>query len=265
MPVERFLLMVSTLCFLGAFAAAAYRLLTGAYRKTWPHRILMAAGFAGQCAVLYLRGRELGRCPITTPWELLVFISWGIVLIYWLIGPAYRLSLLGVFTSPLVWLFQTIALAIEGTSRARPTGPIFSSVKPDPWLEWHATVSLLAYAAFALAATAGVMFLIQERQLKRHRLSPIFYNLPPLQNLAKGVIRLLTVGFVLLSIGIATAYLLATTPTPLKLALSWLVWSVYLGILLYQWLRGWPHRHLAGVATVVFLLPLGTLWVVSGR
>jgi ABC-type uncharacterized transport system permease subunit len=178
---------------------------------------------------------------------------------------AYRLSLLGVFTSPLVWLFQTVALGLEGTAKPKPGDTIFSGSRPDRWLEWHATVSLLAYAAFALAATAGVMFLIQERQLKRHRLSPIFYNLPPLQNLAKGVVRLLTVGFVLLSAGIATAYLLTRSPTPLKLTLSWLVWAVYLIILVYQWLRGWPHRRLAGLATIVFLLPLATLWVVSGR
>ncbi|MGI8603890.1 MAG: cytochrome c biogenesis protein CcsA [Verrucomicrobiales bacterium] len=265
MTAERLALMLSTLCFLGAFAAAAYCLLRGTYRKTWPHRLLMFAGFAGQCWVLYLRGRELGRCPITSPWELLVFVSWGIVLIYWLIGPAYRLSLLGVFTSPLVWIFQTIALGLQGAYTPQAGDPIFTKVRPDPWLEWHATVSLLAYAAFALAAIAGVMFLIQERQLKRHRLNPIFYNLPPLQNLAKGLVRLLTLGLVLLTAGIATAYLLEKSPAPLKLALSWLVWAVYLAILLYQWMRGWPHRRLAGVSTIVFLLPLATLWVVSGR
>jgi HemX protein len=261
----RLILMLSTLAFLGAFAAAAYRLLAGAYRKTWVHRVLMAAGFAGQCWVLYLRGRELGRCPITSPWEVLVFVSWGIVLLYWLIGPAYRLSLLGVFTSPIVWLFQTIALALHGTATRRPDDPVFSTARPDPWLEWHATVSLLAYAAFALASIAGIMFLIQERQLKRHQLSPIFYNLPPLQNLARGLIRLLTVGFILLSIGILTAYFLENRPALPKLMLSWLVWAIYLGILVYQWVRGWPHRRLAGVAAIVYLLPLGTLWIVSGR
>lgn len=266
MGLERWVLLASTLCFLGAFGAAVYQLLSGAYRKTWPHRLLMLAGFGGQSWVLYERGQLIGRCPITSPWEVLVFVCWGIVLIYWLVGPTYRLSLLGVFTSPLVWILQTVALALQGRFVRSPEDPIFDRVKPDPWLEWHATVSLLAYAAFALAAIAGVMFLTQERQLKRHRLSNAFFrNLPPLQNLARGILRLLLVGFALLSSGIASAYFLQTTPAPLKLGLSWLIWAVYLGILGYQWTRGWAHRRLAIAVALAFLLPLGTLWIVSGR
>ena len=106
---DRLALMLSTLCFLGAFAAAAYRVMVAPYRGTWPHHGLMLAGFIGQCWVLAIKGKELGRCPITQPWELLVFISWGVVMMYWLVGPAYRVSLMGIITAPLVWIFQLLA------------------------------------------------------------------------------------------------------------------------------------------------------------
>src|SRR5690606_34309648 len=102
-------------------------------------------------------GKELGRCPITTPWELLVFVRWGAVLLYWLVGPAYRLSLLGIFTAPLVWIFQVFALILQGTAELQPGDRLLTGVRPDPWLEIHATVSLFAYASFALAAMAGLM------------------------------------------------------------------------------------------------------------
>jgi ABC-type uncharacterized transport system permease subunit len=262
---DRLALMLSSLCFLGAFAGAAWRVMTAVYRNTWAHHTLMALGFVGQCYVLAVRGKALGRCPITEPWELLVFISWGCVMLYWLIGPAYRLSLLGIFTAPMVWFFQLVALILQGTVERNPSPEALAGLRPDRWLEWHATVSLLAYASFALAAVAGVMFLVQEHQLKSHHPSRVFFNLPPLQNLARGLVLLLTVGFGLLTVGIATAYLMEKSPSGLKLTASWAVWLAYLTILLFQWMRGWPHRRLAEVAALTFLLPLATLWIVSAR
>lgn len=85
-------------------------------------------------------------------------------MMYWLVGPAYRVSLMGIITAPLVWIFQVLALILQGTIPPQTGDSIFRApAKIDPWLEWHATVSLLAYAAFALAAAAGVLFLFQDR------------------------------------------------------------------------------------------------------
>lgn len=261
---DRLALMLSTLCFLGAFAAAASRVVAAAYRATWPHHVLMLLGFLGQCWVLALRGRELGRCPITQPWELLVFISWGVVMMYWVVGPAYRVSLMGIITAPLVWLFQILAIALQGTVAPRPGDSIFQTpTRIDPWLEWHATVSLLAYAAFALAASAGILFLFQNRQLKSGHPHRLIFNLPPLRNLGRGLVGLLHAGFALLSVGILTAYFMESRPTGLKLAASWTVWAAYLAVLAWHWRGGWPQRRLARVAALIFLLPLATLWIVS--
>lgn len=262
---DRLALILSTVCFLGAFAAAAYNVLAAPYRSTLIQHILMALGFVGQCAVLGIRGKELGRCPITSPWEVLVFISWGAVMFYWVIGRTYRLSLLGIFTAPLVWFFQVLALALQGTVEPGAGSLAFRGGKIDPWLEWHATMSLLSYASFSLAAVAGLMFLVQDRQLKSHRPSRLIFNLPPLSNLNRGLLGLLHVGFGLLTVGIAAAYFMERQPPAFKLTVSWGIWAAYLGILLFQWFRGWPHRRLAGVTAAVFLLPLASLWIVTSR
>jgi len=261
---DRLALMLSTLCFLGAFAAAAYRVMVAAYRGTWPHHLLMALGFAGQCWVLTARGRELGRCPITQPWELLVFVSWGVVMMYWIVGPAYRVSLMGIITAPLVWIFQLLALILQGTLPPKTGDAIFQTPsKIDPWLEWHATVSLLAYAAFALAASAGILFLFQDRQLKSGHPNRLIFNLPPLRNLGRGLTGLLQLGFGLLTVGIVSAYFMEKMPSALKLAAIWAVWAAYLAVLFHHWRRGWPQRRLAEVAALIFLLPLSSLWIIS--
>ena len=90
---------------------------------------------------------------------------------------------MGAFTAPLVFLIQTFALLapIDIPHQVR--------LPPNPWLEFHASMSMIAYGAFALACVAGVMYLVQERQLKTHQLHSFFYHLPPLTNLFAAITR----------------------------------------------------------------------------
>ena len=69
----------------------------------------MACGFAFQTGFLVLRGHALNACPLTNLFEVLIFLSWSMVLLYFVVGTAYRLSLLGAFTAPLAFLFQAFA------------------------------------------------------------------------------------------------------------------------------------------------------------
>src|ERR1700752_5431368 len=67
-------------------------------------------GFVFQTAFLSIRGHALGRCPLTNLFEVFIFLAWSVALIYILVGPTYRLSLMGAFTAPLVVLLQGFAL-----------------------------------------------------------------------------------------------------------------------------------------------------------
>ena len=141
-------------------------------------------------------------CPLTNLFEVLIFLSWSIVLLYFVVGTAYRLSLLGVFTSPLAFIIQAFALIVPLDS---PPGPR-ARVIAQPWLETHAAISIIAYGAFALACVAGVMYLIQERQLKTHRFRRLFFQLPPIADLAVAINRLIITGFILLTIGLLSGF-----------------------------------------------------------
>ena len=77
---------------------------------------------------------------------------------------------------------------------------------PNSWLEFHASISMIAYGAFALACVAGLMYLVQERQLKTHQLHSIFYHLPPLTNLFTAITRLLWLGFALYTAGLVSGF-----------------------------------------------------------
>ena len=260
MELDFLALLLSTLCFLGGFLYAVHQLRGRGRPKSIWNFLPNAAGFVFQCVFLYLRGQEHGRCPITNGFEILIFICWAAVMLFFVVGPAFRLSLLGVFTAPMVFVFQLVALVFSPDVSKDATA---TPVKVDPWLEIHAGLSLIAYGAFALACVAGVMFLIQERLLKRHKIGPLFRHLPPINYLSKAISRLFLIGLVFLSIGIAAAYGMIERPTGLKLALAYAVWFLYAALYCLQKLRGLRPRPIAWISVVGFCLPLVTLWVIS--
>lgn len=255
--MDKTLLAASTLFFFGAFVYVLIALRSRRERTPWSNMLLMGIGFALQCGVLHLRGQMHGRCPITSFGEVLIFISWSMVLLYFILGRSFRLSLLGLFTSPLVVALQGGALVylltMSGGDVPRPVENL------DYWLEVHASISLLAYGAFALASVAGVMYLVQDRLLKTHDLNALFYNLPPIRYLVKAIARLLAIGLLLLSVGIVSAFFMRVQPSAMHLGLSFAVWVGYAVLLgLYMAKRLGP-KQLAGGAAVVFALPLITL------
>ncbi len=252
--MDRLLLVISTFCFLFGFAYTMHALGARVYQASRLNLVAIGTGFLGQTAFLYLRGEALGRCPLTNRFEVLIFLSWSLVLFYLLIGPAYRLSLLGAFTSPLVFLFQSGALLLVADAPSKP------KLAPNSWLELHAAISVVAYGAFALACVAGVMYLTQERQLKTHHIRSIFYHLPPIRDLAVANARLIIVGFVLMTVGLGAGFKIgsAFTHSPLT-AWSVAVWLLYGVLAAMGGLRRISPRRVAWLSVGAFGAVLLTL------
>jgi ABC-type uncharacterized transport system permease subunit len=214
-------------------------------------------GFIFQTAFLSIRGRELGRCPITNLSEVIVFVAWSIALFYMVIGPAYRLSLMGAFTAPLVVLLQLFALLVPIDRRHDVRLPANS------WLEFHASISLVAYGAFALACIAGVMYLVQERQLKTHQLHSIFYHLPPLTDLFAAITRLLWWGFALYTLGLVSGFFVGGPLPWIQIAFATGVWVLYGLILQGRYLRWFAPKRVAALCIIGFSAALTLLWGIT--
>lgn len=250
-PMERLPLVISTICFLLGFAYTMFALGAGRYRPSRLNSVVIATGFLFQTWFLYERGHSIGRCPLTNLFEVLLFLSWSMVFLYLLIGPAYRLSLLGAFTSPLVFFFQMVCLIapIDVPSRLHSA--------PNPWLELHAALSVVAYGAFAMAGVAGAMYLAQEKQLKTHHLGSIFFQMPPISDLATAITRLLWTGFILLSVGMASGFAVGAAIDRRKLSWGVSMWGVYFAILMARRLG---PRRIALFSVAAFVLALTSLW-----
>ena len=129
----------------------------------------------------------------------------------------------------------------------------------------HASLILLAYGAFGLAAVAGVMFLTQEHDLKFHKLRAVLSLIPPIQRLEMITGRLVFAGFVLLTIGLAVG---GHLPRPAgahfygdpKVVWSVFLWVVYLGLLVSRWRFAQSGRRFAVGVIGAFAFLVLTFW-----
>jgi HemX protein len=255
--VDRYLLIVSTICFLAAVVHTCIEVRAGLFRPMRFNFVAIGLGFVFQTAFLAIRGHTLGRCPLTNLFEVFIFLAWSIALIYILVGPAYRLSLMGAFTAPLVVLLQGFALIAPMDIRH----PV--KLAANPWLEFHASVSLVAYGAFALACIAGVMYLVQERQLKTHQLHSIFYHLPPLADLFAIITRLLWWGFVLYTVGLVSGFFVGHPLPYIQVVCAAGVWVLYALILQGRHLQRLAPKHVAALSIIGFSAALTLLWGIT--
>lgn len=255
--MDRQLLIVSTLCY---FTAVIRTLLAVRNRIALHGRFnffAIAAGILFQTAFLYVRGHSLGRCPLTNLFEVFIFLAWSVALIYMVVGPAYRLSLMGAFTAPLVFVLQTFALL------APIDLPHQSRSPANSWLEFHASISMIAYGTFALACVAGVMYLVQERQLKTHHLHSIFSHLPPLTSLFDALTRLLWLGLALYSAGLISGFLTGGPLPRLKMVCAFGVWLFYAVILRGRHRHWFAPKRVATLCVLAFTAAISVLWAIN--
>lgn len=247
---ERWLLALATA--FAAFAAYnAWKALTSGHRSriTLP---LLGVTFILQLMALGLRGEMRGTCPLSDPGEILAFLSWSLVLFYLVVGPTYRLSLLGLFTAPVVVLLQLIALIPELMTR-HPE----HVAETNAWREAHAALSVLSFGALTLAAISGIMFVILDHMLKEKKLTGgLFNNLPSVHNLIDSTKRLLLIGLIVLTIGIIGGFLAPNMEVNLHLIIAALVWIAYATLVSVAYIRGLPPRKLAFASVFLFIASL---------
>ena len=244
------LLLALTLSAVAAVQGAGYIYKGVRSRLTLP---LMIASFIAQMAVLGMRSDLRGCCPLGDLGEILIFSAWSLTIFYVAVGSMFRLSLLGVFTAPLVTFLLAVA-TLPGMLDISPE----RVVEIDPWGESHAALSVLAYGALGLSAVAGVMFIVLNRQLKDAAFTTgLFKNLPPARELSSLVKRLLVIGFILLTSGLACGLMMEVEAGYGKhfvIAIGqWIAYGIFLLTIL---LRGMPPGKLSLISVILFVLSL---------
>ncbi|MEM0895408.1 MAG: cytochrome c biogenesis protein CcsA [Verrucomicrobiota bacterium] len=259
--MDKIYLGIATAFFLGGFIYSVIALKNGSFRPSRYNLAAMLGGLVFQTLFLGDRGRIHYACPVTTAAEMFVFIAWAMVIIYLVLGPTYRLSLLGVFTSPLVFFFQVPAL-LAGFDKVAAEAVADAKGPTNAWLETHIALALIAYGAFAMAFVAGIMFLVQDRFLKKGKLNGLFFHLPPIQNLSRAILLLVILGVALLAGALGSAYAIDGAAGTAKLFIMHGMWVLYAVLLGVRFTRGLPSAQFARFTILAFAVPMVSLYFV---
>ncbi len=164
--------------------------------------------------------------------------AWIIVLTLMLSAISKPVENLGIVLLPLA----AVALLLE---LAFPTTYIFDPA--SPWgLRIHAIVSLMAYSLFTMAAVQAGLLAIQDQHLHNRHPGGFVRALPPLQTMEALLFEMITIGFVLLSIGLLSGFIflenMFTQHLAHKTVLSIASWLVFSTLLWGRFRFGWRGR-----------------------
>ena len=224
---------------------------------------LLCGGFLIQTLALNLRGAAIKGCPTGNTFEVAQFIAWSLVLLFFIIGPAFRLRLLGFFTSGLTALLAAGSFLVPAWDAPYPPG-LFGG---NHWIELHAALAMFSYGVFAILALVSVMFLTQQHGLKKKQFKGVYQILPSVQQLDLMAKRLLVTGVILLSSSLAFGavfWIENFDRVPVfKLTATCLIWLGYLAVFVLRLQKKLVTRRHAIATIILFLLAMTSLWPVQ--
>lgn len=217
---------------------------------------LVVAGFACQTAALALRGVSAGRLPIVGAYESLSLVAWSVVLVYLVLELLTRIKAIGLYVMPIVLVLLTVALA-----EYKVPGGLMPALRSDI-VVLHVIVMFIAIGCLYVAGGAGLIYLVEEALLRRHKLGGVLGRLPSLATLEKLVYHATLLGLPFLTMGMVAGIIRAETFSvphwwvdPLVL-LSLVAWAVYLVLLWGRMRADWVGSRIAwlAIAGLVVLL-----------
>ncbi len=197
----------------------------------------------------------IGHAPLSNLYESMVFFAWTIALIYLIAVKRFKDRLLGALVMPLVFL------ALASTSLMnREIRPLVPALQSN-WLTAHVITCFLGYAAFAVAFSLSLLYLLKAR---RGRVDDGFLQtfLPAADLLDDYSYRIIAVGFPMLTLGIITGAAWANEAWGTywswdpKETWSLIVWLIYAAYLHARLARGWQGRRAAWLSILGFAATL---------
>jgi cytochrome c-type biogenesis protein CcsB len=237
--------------------------------------VLVAIANLALTAQLVLRWWDSGHFPISNLYESLCFLAWGCTLAQLLVERAWSSPLVSAACSPMALgcvAFASFALP----DRLQEASPLVPALRSS-WLIMHVSVIMLSYAALLVGSLLSVAVLFTDRdqalQLRSSSIGGGAFRQSSLagpsaaglrlQSVAMGTAeqldslsyRTITVGFLLLSVGLVSGAVWANEawgswwswdPKETWALICWLVYAAYLHTRL---IRGWQGRKPALVAS----------------
>jgi len=216
--------------------------------------LLLAAALVAHYFALLQRALSIHSVPYQDIYGSTSLLAWFLALTYLGLEFFHRERAMGAFALPLVLLLLGLDLIV--TPHTAPRAPARGSV-----FALHVTSNILAYSAFTISFLFSVIYLIQDRLIRKHRSGALLWRLPPMEDLERMTRNGVRIGLAAMLFGITlgmivdqrlTGQYLSLDP---KVLISFLMLACYGGYL-------WVARSPAWRGARASLLCAGSYFVV---
>ena len=162
--------------------------------------LLMFLGLGTHYLALLVSARASHTVPYHDLPGAMSLFGWLLAVTYLCVEIYHRQRTVGAFVMPVILLFFFIANLMP--ARPHATAPVHGVV-----FALHVTLSILAYAAFALSCVLSLIYLGEERLLRIRRLGEVGWRLPPLELLERMSHTSVMVGLVTILVGTSLGFI----------------------------------------------------------
>lgn len=198
--MERLLILLTAVIYLLSQVSYLRFLYTGKAINGRLGSLFLACGLIAHYFALLERSHGLKQVPYHDLYGAMSLFGWLLAFTYLGLELFHRQRTVGAFVVPIILLFFLAAhlASADKVPEIAIHGAAFAL---------HVTLSILAYAAFALSCVLSLMFLAEERLLRSRSLGGVVWRLPPLELLERMSQSGVLVGLISIVVGTALGFL----------------------------------------------------------
>ena len=225
--------------------------------------LLMFLGLVAHYLALLMRAKGTHTVPYHDLQGSMSLFGWLLAVTYLCLEIYHRQRTVGPFVLPIILAFFASAYLLpeHGTTPSTAHGVVFAL---------HVTLSILAYAAFALSCVLSLMYLGEERFLRIRKMGDVVWRLPPLELLERMSHTSVMVGLVTIVIGTALGFVEVDRLLPSqaghfdpKYAVTLVVLGLYLAYFQLARTAAWRGARASKLCVFNFVLVVLSFTVVN--
>ena len=255
--------LLASFLYIGALVFQVQKIGRIATFLTYATVIVQTAGIGLRWVESYRMG--IGHAPLTNMYESVVFFSWTIAICYLAMEWKFKTRTIGAFALPIAFLAMAYASFAPINKGISPLVPALQS----NWLISHVITCFVGYAAFAIAASLGLMYFCK-LWFDNKESADLKGDVLPAPSILDDLIhKSMVFGFIWLTAGIITGAVWANSAWGTywswdpKETWSLITWFVYAFTLHTRYTRGIQGKTIAWLALVGFLSVIFTYYGVN--
>ncbi len=198
----------------------------------------------------------LNAMPLSTAFDALSFLAFSILFVYLVIEWTTKNKASGLFIMSFAFLSEVISSF--NYSWKIETNELLTNTN----FALHASLTIMGYTALSLSAIYALLYIIQNKNMKKRRFGIIYDQLPALSYLELMSIRSVVIGIILMGTGLLLGHIQAKTVfgaywvNDAKIIITDIIWLFYLAGYVLANILKWRGRWMAILSLSGFLILL---------